>query len=506
MIFPLAHENMRGRRWPVVTIALIALNTVIFVATHSAMQRQIAATGEVELHIVLLSAAFPDAPMTPAASEIVQSIKLDHPQEYAKVAAPNRMQFYDLFDQQIHSPGFGASDAASQMNDLCAQLTQNESGSIAWNFAFHSVHTFLWTYVTATFLHGGWLHLIFNMWFLWLAGTILEDLWGRVIYPSFFLLAGALAWAVQGAVYPHSIIPALGASGAVAGLMGAFLARFPTTKIRLGWLIVIRVVKFNVPAYIILPLWLGIQVFWGLLTRSFGVEAGVAYWAHIGGFAFGALGSFLLRANRVEHAADQAIEAKVSWTADPLIVQASEALAANKPEAAIASLQQLVTQKPDSIDGWDLLLRAQERTHDLAGQKQTLAALCPLRVLAGDMESAANDYELYKNLGGTQLPRGIWLELCRYFEREKRFELAVAEYEKLALANPTARAGACALVSAGQICLANLSNPARAEQFFKSAEVSRAPHSDLDAAIHDGLKKCSTAAVQESGAYSRQLH
>jgi membrane associated rhomboid family serine protease len=503
MIFPLAHENMRGRRWPVITIALIALNTLIFLGTHSAMQQQLAETGDVEIHVVLLNAAFPDAPMTPAASEIVQSIKLDHPGLYEQLSAPHRTQFVDLFDQRIHSEGFRASDAETQMNELCAQLAQTQASSIAWNYAFHSVHPFPWTYITATFLHGGWLHLIFNMWFLWLAGIILEDLWGRVIYPIFFLVAGALAWAVQGAVYPHSIIPALGASGAIAGLMGAFLARFPTTKIRLGWLIIVRVVKFNVPAYVILPLWLAIQVFWGMLSRTTGAEAGVAYWAHIGGFAFGALGAFLLRTTGIEHSAHQAIEAKVSWTADPLIVQASDALAEDKPAAAVATLQRLVQEQPDSIDGWDLLLRAQERTQDHAGQKETVAVLCRLHVLAGEMQSAAADYESYKNLGGTELPRGIWLELCRYYEREKSWEQAIAEYEKLAQANPTARAGVTAVVSAGQICLAGICSPERAEKFFKAAEASPAPHSDLDAAIQEGLKKCAAAAATQSRVYTR---
>lgn len=503
MIFPLSHENMRGRRWPLITIILIALNTVIFVATHSAMQRELVATGEVEIHIVLLNAAFPDAPMAPAASEIVQSIKFDHPEAYNELALPNRTRFVDLFDRRIHSQGFTESDAETQMNQLSAQLAQTESNSIAWKYAFHSVHPFAWTYITATFLHGGWLHLIFNMWFLWLAGIILEDLWGRAIYPTFFLVTGVLAWAVQGAVYPHSIIPALGASGAIAGLMGAFLARFPATKVRLGWLIIVKVVKFNVPAYVILPLWLVIQVFWGLLSRTMGMEAGVAYWAHIGGFAFGALGAFLLRTTGIEHSADQAIEAKVSWTADPMIVRASDALAEDKPEAAIASLQRLVKEQPDSIDGWDLLLKAQERTQDRAGQKETLAALCRLHVTAGEMESGAADYESYKSLGGTELPRGTWLELCRYFEREKHWEQAVAEYEKLAQANPTARAGVTALVSAAQISLTNFCNPERAEKFFKAAESSRAPHSDLDQVIAEGLKKCTaTAAAPLRGTYT----
>jgi tetratricopeptide (TPR) repeat protein len=278
--------------------------------------------------------------------------------------------------------------------------------------------------------------------------------------------------------------------------MGAFLVRFPTTRIRLGWVLWVKIMKFDVPAYVILPIWLLMNLSSGVLARFVGVEAGIAYWAHIGGFAFGALGAYLLRTTGLEQSADQAIEAKVSWTADPLIIRANNSLAENNLAGAIACLRQLVQEQPDSLDGWDLLFKVQERRRDHAGQKETLAVLCRLRVMAGELEAAAADYEMYKNLGGDKLPRGVWLELCRYLEREQRWELAVEEYEKLAHAFPSERAGVSALVSAGRICVAHLSGPERAEKFFKGAEMSPVPHSDLDAAIQEGLQKCIPAPVQ----------
>ncbi len=501
MLIPIGHENLRGRRWPWVTTAIIAICTVVFVATNTPMQRDLAQTGEVEAHILVLNASYPDAPMSSNASEMVEAFKLEHAEAYAELASPSRTKFIDAWDVAIHSRGFSASDANTQMTELCAQLAKVQAGSIAWNYAFHPVHPFLWTYITATFLHGGWLHLIFNMWFLWLAGTILEDLWGRIIYPIFFLVAGALAWAVHGAVYPHSLAAALGASGAIAGLMGAFLARFPKIRIRLAWLFFIRLIKFNVPAYVILPAWLLIQVLWGGLARALGAEAGIAYWAHIGGFAFGALGAILLQTMGIEHAANQAIEAKVTWTADPAIVRATDALAQNKPEDAIATLKQAVKEKPDEIDGWDLLLRAQEKTGDTDGQKETLVNLYRLHVVAGEMGAASNEYETYRGLGGGALPRAIWLELCRYYENEQRFETAVDEYEKLAQAYPTTRAGVTALVAAGGICVTNLNRPDRAEKFLKAAQASPAQHGDLDASIEEDLKKCANATAR-TGSYS----
>jgi membrane associated rhomboid family serine protease len=502
MIFPLAHENLRGRRWPVITIGIIVLNTVIFLFTNGKMEQEMRQTSDVELHILFLSAQYPDAQMTPGATDLVTAVKLQYPEQYQRLVT----KFQNDADQAARSNSgqlpMSPNEADAEMAQLCTQLTEIEQRSIAWKYAFHPVDPTPWSYVTACFLHGGWLHLIFNMWFLWLSGTVLEDLWGRIVYPLFYLATGVLANAVHGAVFPHSLIPALGASGAIAGLMGAFLARYPKTKIRLGWLFFFKVFKFNVPAYVILPLWLVIQVFWGLLSRTTGLDTGVANWAHIGGFAFGALGAFLLRTTGIEQSADHAIEAKVTWSADPRIVRATEALGENNPAGAIFALRELVNEKPDSLDAWELLLKAQNRNQDLEGQKETLGVLCRLRVARGDLEGGWGAYSEYKNLGGAKLPRGVWLEICRYLERENRWETAAEEYESLARANAGERGGVAALVSAGRIYATQLFKTERAEKLFQEAAASPTPHSDLDAAIQDGLKQCATAAAQP-GSYGR---
>jgi hypothetical protein len=140
------------------------------------MQEQMTQTGQVERHILLLSALYPDAPLTPAASEIVRAYKFEHMDIYSQMESSDRSEFLDAWDKDIHSDDCSAGDANTEMNALCSQLAQAQARSIAWNYAFHSVDPPARSYVTATFLHGGWLHLIFNMWFLWLAGTILEDL------------------------------------------------------------------------------------------------------------------------------------------------------------------------------------------------------------------------------------------------------------------------------------------------------------------------------------------
>src|SRR5467141_5255163 len=113
------------------------------------------------------------------------------------------------------------------MDSLAQRFAEQQKSSILDNCGFVPAHPRLITYLTSMFLHSGWLHLIGNMWFLWLAGVILEDTWGRIIYPIFYLAAGAAALQFHAWLNPDSSIPTIGASGAVAALMGAFLVRFP---------------------------------------------------------------------------------------------------------------------------------------------------------------------------------------------------------------------------------------------------------------------------------------
>lgn len=501
MFIPLAHESLRGRRWPWVTIAIIALNTVVFLLTQGTIERDFKQISQAELHLLLFSARFPDASMTPEGAQTVEAFKLQHSEIYKRMADSRRTRAADAWDAETLSKDWTPEEANTEMAALCAQLVQVRDDSFAWKYAFHPVQPSLVSYLTATFLHGGWLHLIFNMWFLWLAGTVLEDAWGRIVYPIFYLLAGVLALVVHAIVFPNSLVPVLGASGAIAGLMGAFLARFPKTRIRMGWIFFfIRVVKFYVPAYVILPLWLVIQIFWGALFASVGAEGGVAYWAHIGGFAFGALAAVLLRVTGIEHTVNEAIEAKVTWTADPRIVRATECLEENNAAGAIVALRELVTDKPESVEGWELLLTAQQRREDFAGQKETLAVLCRLHVMAGELPLAWEEYRAYCNFGGEKLPRGVWMELCRYLEREKSWDLAATEYEKLAQNNAGERVSVSALVAAATIRQRELSQADRAQSLLMQAAASPVPHTDLDGAIQEGLRHCA-ALIPRAGNY-----
>jgi membrane associated rhomboid family serine protease len=142
---------------------------------------------------------------------------------------------------------------------------------------------------TSMFLHGGWLHLIGNMWFLWIFGNNIEDSVGHFKFILFYLLCGIAAAAAQVAISPNSTVPMIGASGAISGVLGAYLVLFPRARILTLLPIWIFLQFIRVPAVIFLILWFVIQFLSGLAATQFNVTGGIAFWAHVGGFVAGLL-------------------------------------------------------------------------------------------------------------------------------------------------------------------------------------------------------------------------
>lgn len=145
------------------------------------------------------------------------------------------------------------------------------------------------TLLTAMFMHGGWMHIIGNMVFLWAFGPEIEDAMGPLRYLAFYLLSGLAASFAQIAIMPHSTVPNLGASGAIAGVMGAFIVTYPRDRIKtlfvFGWFVQVTFI----PAVVLIGIWFLIQLFSQVGTAAGAQTDAVAYMAHVGGFAFGAV-------------------------------------------------------------------------------------------------------------------------------------------------------------------------------------------------------------------------
>lgn len=178
----------------------------------------------------------------------------------------------------------GADLFARTFGEVPAHLTAFLAGSSRYTLPEVVIPFF-----TSMFLHGGWMHVLGNMWFLYIFGDNVEDHLGHFKYLVFYLLSGLIAMATQVAIYPHSGVPTVGASGAIAGVLGAYFILYPRARV-LTWFFVF---VLYLPAWIVLGEWFFLQFMAGAemlsMTRVSRDVGGVAVWAHVGGFIAGIL-------------------------------------------------------------------------------------------------------------------------------------------------------------------------------------------------------------------------
>ncbi|HEV2986889.1 MAG TPA: rhomboid family intramembrane serine protease [Candidatus Angelobacter sp.] len=491
---PLRHENMSARRWPIITLGLIVVNVIVFLLTFSKIEEELQApqTSMAQEHILILAAIHPELKVPADIQEMIEVAKQRHPKLWERYANES-VEIQDAWHAKITV--MQSSDGLQEEMDSLVKEYEEWKASrpetILGKYAFVPAKPEPASYVTANFLHGGWLHLIFNMWFLWLAGFVLEDRWGRILYAIVYFLAGAAALQIHAWANPGSNIPALGASGAVAGLMGAFLVRFPFMKIKIALFYRLQPLTFDAQAIWLLPFWL-INEFMGTLWGSM---TGVAHWAHIGGFIFGALAALLLRVSGLEHKADQAIEAKLDkdvLTADPAIEEAGSLMEQGNFDGAISILNNYLATKPDSLDGYSMLQQAHWRKSDLPAYNEATIKLCAMHLKARDPQLAWQDYQDFLNTGGTKMPAATWLELCRAAENMQNFDRALSEYQKLVAAYPTEKQSLMAQIGAAKLCLKQ-NRAQEALTLYEAAKNSPIPHLDWEQTIEAGIRSAKAA-------------
>ena len=206
MLFPIKHENMTARRWPVITLGLILLNVLVFLCTHNTMDRQDASLSPVEMHLLVLAARHPELTIPTEAQRFVSAVQAKDPTDWAAIQSPDS-PIIDDWDTRMR----GVDDPEqlqAEMDSLATEYSKLVGSSITQHYAFIPAHPKAIAYISSTFLHAGWMHLIGNMWFLWLAGFVLEDVWGRPLYLIFYLVAGIAAtqldaWANTGSIAPN---------------------------------------------------------------------------------------------------------------------------------------------------------------------------------------------------------------------------------------------------------------------------------------------------------------
>jgi membrane associated rhomboid family serine protease len=258
-------DNIPTDRFPLVTVAIIAINVFVFLFLQGA-----SLSGEqVDTKTVVEYGAIP--------------YRVTHPGKECDLA---RVQdaTTGAIGEDVVCEGTGAYRAAQQAGAL--EKVDNPPWFV--------------TLVSSMFMHGGWLHIAFNMLFLWIFGNNIEDSMGRIRYILFYLLGGIAAVAAQIAVSPSAVVPTVGASGAIAAVLGGYLILYPRARILTIVFLFLFFTFIEIPAMVMLGIWIFLQFLPAvgqLATPDVGGGGGVAYWAHLGGFIFG-MAAIMLFAHR----------------------------------------------------------------------------------------------------------------------------------------------------------------------------------------------------------------
>jgi membrane associated rhomboid family serine protease len=230
--------------------------------------------------------------------------------------------------------------------------------------------------ITHQFMHGGWLHLLGNMLLLFLLGPPIEDRWGRPFFLALYLTGGIFAALFFTSARPDADLPLVGASGAIAAVMGAYLVRLFRSRLRYFYFLLLRVGTFEAPAWLMLPIWFLGEVWSARISDEIG-GGGVAYWAHVGGFLYGMGFAGVMRTARIEERWLSArIEDKLTLVSgNPVVAEAQQLRATGRPEEAYERLRremQRHREDPDVVVAtWDAatqLGRASEMATELTGQ------------------------------------------------------------------------------------------------------------------------------------------
>jgi len=242
-------------------------------------------------------------------------------------------------------------------------------------FGYIPAHPSVVALFTSQFIHAGWMHLAGNLWFLVFCGMTLEDRWGRVVFPLFYLASGAAAALTHGLFSPHDTAPLIGASGAIAGCMGAFAVAFARTRVRFALLITFRPRTFTAPAYAVLPVWAAFEALWGWILPG----DGTAHLAHVGGFVFGIVAALVLHWTGVDRRLDDSVERAATLGSDPRIDEARVLVKSGDAKVALAMLEGLAQEKPDSVHVQEAIAEAARALGDDAREQKARQRALRLR-------------------------------------------------------------------------------------------------------------------------------
>jgi membrane associated rhomboid family serine protease len=459
---PIGHTGAI-RRFPVITVGLIIINSLVFLATTKVIEKS-------QYHFA-----------RKAQELIVYEIDLMKTYDFTRYKQYiNDTEMLNLEAVQRDVNDFREEIKAGRVVEkstmefkrwkaLFAAYEDATESSFLQKYGFVPAKFNISGLFTSIYLHGGWLHLIGNMLFLWVMGGAIEDKWGIPTYIIFYHLSGVAASLTHYLADRASISPTIGASGAIAGLMGAFLIRHYKTKIKIAYLLFMYVGKFQIPAWLVLPIWLGDQYFNAITYKGM---TGVAVWAHIGGFLFGVVFAIILVLSGIERKfltppASKSGEEKV-WkkeesvereTLDKNIEIGRELAAKGKYADALISFNAAFNANPGNLEALKLLYFTYLKIGNMEEVVQTAARIMDLLIINNRYEETAEVYREVKKVNPKAVfPVRTQYNIARTLHNLRMFPEAARAYYEFSVTYPENQIAPKAMFAAAEVLLLNMND------------------------------------------------
>ncbi len=440
MIIPLGHDQTEVRRLPWVTFTLMGICILVHLLVTFGP-----GISETEIGENLNEAI--EFWMTRPYLELPRQL-----QEQLLMGVPeDEFAAWQVILKQGAGPPLSEAAVAREQIELNTLVEQSFAGMEELplrKYGLVPARTSILTLFTHMFLHVGWLHLLGNLFFLYLTGPFIEDVWGRPIFLGFYLLAGLTSGGLFALHYSDLTIPMVGASGAIAGCMGAFLIRYWHINIKFFyWIGFFFRGTFKAPAWLLLPLWLLGELFAATMMDSLdpgGRSGGTAFWAHVWGFLFGIGVALSIRMLKIEKRfIHNAIEAKTTVVNNAVVAEAMDAQDAGNTDEAMASLSGEVQRNPGNAEAvlalWGLAVGASRVPEAVPALQRLLRE----EVRAGEFELAmTHRAELAEFAPETTVEPAVELRLAEHLLKDEQEDQAAALLRKaLAQVSPETSPG-----------------------------------------------------------------
>jgi membrane associated rhomboid family serine protease/Tfp pilus assembly protein PilF len=420
LLLPIGRDDAEIRRHAWVSYAIIAINVLAFAFTF--LSAQSASVSEINLE------------WRKALEYHFLHPYLQTPAAMADVVQPNVIRYIQSNRVNVAAPEPGiVKSEQRQLEMLTANAVTVYRKLPTIRYGYIPAEGGAWRLLTSMFMHAGLLHLLGNLLFFYLSGPFIEDVFGRPLFAFLYFSGGTVAALSYSMRHPKSTIALVGASGAIAAVMGAYLVRFYHSKVEFLLLTLWYRTRFFAPAWVVLPLWLMQQV-WELRSEAGG--GGVAFSAHIGGFLYGFAFALIVTVTKFEEKfVNPVVEKETTWAMDERLVRAMSAHNVEDYTTAKRELAAVLRDDPRNVDALQTAVDVARASDDAAMYDNTATRLLT-RYLEEKQDDLATTliHEVTAD-PGIALPK-FFARAAAFAERRGDRDWALALYERTFASDP----------------------------------------------------------------------